>query len=93
MEKMIHVDGLKVSYGRGAHRVQAVQDVSFDVAEGECVGFIGANGAGKSTTMKALMGFIPHQRFYAHEVSYANQFTAKIKCHSDADVRSLSDQD
>lgn len=58
MNTMIHVEGLKVTYGRGAHRVPAVQDVTFDVGEGECVGFIGANGAGKSTTMKALMGFL-----------------------------------
>ncbi len=54
----IQVEGLTVSYGRGTKRVRAVQEVSFTVAEGECVGFIGANGAGKSTTIKALMGFI-----------------------------------
>lgn len=54
----IQVDHLCLSYGRGAKRVAAVKDVSFAVTEGECVGFIGANGAGKSTTIKALMGFI-----------------------------------
>ena len=54
---MIRVDGLTVSYRRRGGKLTAVRDLSFTVAEGECVGFIGANGAGKSTTIKTLMGF------------------------------------
>lgn len=37
--------------------MNAVNGISFQVDEGECVGFIGVNGAGKSTTIKTLMGF------------------------------------
>ena len=36
----------------------AVNDLSFDVAEGEVLGFLGPNGAGKSTTMKIISGFL-----------------------------------
>ncbi len=36
----------------------SLQDVSFTVGEGEIVGFVGKNGAGKSTTIKALLGLI-----------------------------------
>ncbi len=36
----------------------ALDDVSFSIKEGEVVGFLGANGAGKTTSMKVLMGFI-----------------------------------
>ncbi len=36
----------------------AVDDLSFDVAEGEVLGFLGPNGAGKSTTMKIISGFL-----------------------------------
>lgn len=42
------------SWGRAPF--QAVSDVSFSLAEGEAFGFIGANGAGKSTTIKMLTG-------------------------------------
>jgi ABC-2 type transport system ATP-binding protein len=38
--------------------VRAVDGISFSVAEGECVGYIGANGAGKSTTIKMLTGIL-----------------------------------
>lgn len=38
--------------------VKAVQEISFSIAEGEIVGFLGANGAGKSTTIKMLTGVL-----------------------------------
>ncbi len=55
---VIEVENLVVEYGRGRKKIRAVNGLSFQVHQGECVGFIGANGAGKSTTMKTLMGFI-----------------------------------
>ncbi len=57
-EPVISVSGLSVSYGKRGRAIKAVDDISFAVAEGECVGFIGLNGAGKSTTIKTLMGFL-----------------------------------
>ncbi len=36
----------------------AVDDLTFSVAPGEVLGFLGANGAGKSTTMRMIAGFI-----------------------------------
>lgn len=52
---MIRVSGLTRRY----HDLVAVDDVSFDVEEGEVFGFLGPNGAGKSTTIKILTGFLP----------------------------------
>ncbi len=40
------------------HVLRAVDNVSFDIAAGEMVGYIGANGAGKSTTIKMLTGIL-----------------------------------
>ncbi|MBA3843809.1 MAG: ABC transporter ATP-binding protein [Actinobacteria bacterium] len=49
------VQGLEVRYGA----VLAVRGLSFEVAPGEIVGLIGANGAGKSSTLHAIMGLAP----------------------------------
>ena len=43
---------------RGKKTVRALQEVSFDVEEGELLGYIGPNGAGKSTTVKILSGIL-----------------------------------
>lgn len=55
---IIEVHNLVVEYGQGSKRVRAVDGISFEIHPGECVGFVGVNGAGKSTTIKTLMGFI-----------------------------------
>ncbi len=52
---MLRVDGLHTYYGR-AH---ILADVSLDAAKGEIVVLLGRNGAGKSTTLKSIMGLVP----------------------------------
>ncbi|MCL2491515.1 MAG: ABC transporter ATP-binding protein [Coriobacteriia bacterium] len=51
---MLNVEHLSTSYGK----IHAVRDISFYVNEGEIVTLIGANGAGKSTTLKTISGLI-----------------------------------
>lgn len=51
---MIRVSNLSKSFGS----LKAVDNVSFELIEGEILGFIGPNGAGKSTTIKVLLNYI-----------------------------------
>ena len=52
MEKIISVNNLTKKFGE----FKAVDDISFDVAKGEIFGFLGANGAGKTTAIRILCG-------------------------------------
>ncbi len=54
---LLSVKDLKVNYGG----IEALKGISFDVKEGEIVTLIGANGAGKSTTLKAISGIVSAQ--------------------------------
>ena len=51
-ETLLHIENLQVRYGG----IEAVKGVSFDVHEGEIVTLIGANGAGKSSTLRSIAG-------------------------------------
>ena len=51
---MLTLSAVSASYGS----VPAIGDVSIDVGEGEAVGLLGANGAGKSTTLRAISGLM-----------------------------------
>jgi branched-chain amino acid transport system ATP-binding protein len=54
---LLDIQDLQVSYGA----IRALQGISFHVDEGEIVTLIGANGAGKSTTLNTISGLIPAQ--------------------------------
>lgn len=49
---------LKSLFHRKYIEKKAVNDITFDIAEGELIGFIGPNGAGKTTTLKCLSGLL-----------------------------------
>lgn len=64
-EALLSVQGLTVSYG-GIH---AVKGIDFDVADGERVTLIGANGAGKTSSLRAVTGL----QHYRGEIRFAGQ--------------------
>ncbi len=55
----LQVDGLTVRLGTGDQAITAVDDVSFELAEGEVLGLVGESGSGKSTLARALAGIVP----------------------------------
>jgi branched-chain amino acid transport system ATP-binding protein len=52
---MLNVTGLRTGYGR----IPILNGVSFAVSQGEFIGILGHNGMGKTTLLRALMGFLP----------------------------------
>ena len=72
---MLKVSGLKVAYG-GIH---AIKGIDLVIREGELVTLIGANGAGKTTAMKAITGL---QGWIAGDVQYLGESTKGIESHA-----------
>lgn len=72
---MLQIDHLTRRFGE----LTAVDDVTFDVPEGQMIGFVGGNGAGKTTTMRMIMGLLAPD---AGEVRWrGNPLTAGTRRH------------
>jgi branched-chain amino acid transport system ATP-binding protein len=71
---MIELAGVSASYGA----VPAIVDVTINVGEGEAVGLLGANGAGKSTTLRAISGLV---RLRSGSITFLGQDLAALPPH------------
>jgi len=71
---VLEIDGLRVAYGH----VRAVDGVSLSVGAGQIVALIGANGAGKSTTLAALSGLV---RPSAGRIVFEGRDITKLAAH------------
>lgn len=71
---LLEVNGINVYYGV----IHALKDVSFSVNEGEIVTLIGANGAGKTSTMQCIMNLIPAR---SGSVIFDGNDITKTPCH------------
>jgi branched-chain amino acid transport system ATP-binding protein len=70
---ILRVAGLRVAYGG----IQAVKGVDLEIAPGELVALIGANGAGKTTSLRAITGSLP----WAGEIDYLGASTRGVPSH------------
>ncbi len=71
---MLKVNEINVYYGK----IHALKDVSFEVHPGEVVALIGANGAGKSTTLKTISGML-HSR--TGSIQFMDEDISKTESH------------
>ena len=74
MEAILKVEDINVYYGS----IHAIKGVSFEVNEGEIVTLIGANGAGKSTTLNTISGLL-HSK--TGSITFMGENLGKIPCH------------
>lgn len=71
---MLSLKGIKIYYGKA----EAIKGVTIEVAEGSITGLIGANGAGKSTILRAVSGLVP---ISSGEVWFQNKRIDKMSSH------------
>ena len=74
MNTILKVDDINVYYGS----IHAIKGVSFEVNQGEIVTLIGANGAGKSTTLNTISGLL-HSK--TGSVTFLGEDLGRVPCH------------
>jgi branched-chain amino acid transport system ATP-binding protein len=74
MSAMLEVRGLSVHYGH----IEAVRGIDFSLEAGQITALVGANGAGKSTTLLALSGLLPKA---GGQVLFENEDITRLASH------------
>ena len=77
---LLEVENLYAGYGK----IEALHGISFHVNEGEIVTLIGANGAGKSTTLKAVMRLTPPESptVFSGDIRFKGKSILKTEAHN-----------
>ena len=74
LQPLLAVKNIRVKYGN----IEAIRGISFDVMPGEIISLIGANGAGKSTTLRAISGLL-HP--VSGDIEFMGKSITKMKAH------------
>ena len=79
METKLQVRDLKISFRTTNGKVQAVRNISFDLAKGETIAIVGESGSGKSVTSKAILGILANNSIIeGGEIIYDGKDLLKI---------------
>ena len=70
MDKILHIENLTVEFDQPGSKVRAVDDISFELKEGQSLGVVGESGSGKSVTSLSILNLLKYQK--------NNQTTGKI---------------
>ncbi|MBR2067283.1 MAG: ABC transporter ATP-binding protein [Solobacterium sp.] len=74
---MIKMEHVNIAYDTNE---MVLKDINFSIKEGECIGLIGANGAGKSSLLKAMLGLIPYEgRIYVEDSLVEKKNLASVR--------------
>ncbi len=88
MAKLLEVKGLKTEFATGAGTVKAVDNVTYDVEEGETVAIVGESGSGKSVGALSILRLIPNPpgKIVGGEILFEGQDLLKL---SDEEIRHI----
>ncbi|MCH9852809.1 MAG: ABC transporter ATP-binding protein [Alphaproteobacteria bacterium] len=90
-DMLLNIDGLSVDYQTAKGDLQALQDISFNVAKGEIVGIVGESGCGKSTLIASILRLTaPNMRFSKGKIYFKGQDLLQLP---EQDMRHLRGND
>src|SRR4051812_28978649 len=77
---LLEVRGLTTAFQTGRGEISAIEDISFDINEGEILGIVGESGSGKSVTALTIMGLLPQPpaRIAAGAIRFAGQDLTRL---------------
>ena len=82
-DRLLKIDNLSISFGRGDREIQAVRNISFDIRKGETLALVGESGSGKSVTALSILQLLPYPLAWHPNGSISFDNTAMVGASED----------